>query len=56
MIHNSVPCNEDDAQLYYKELFEIWFPEGNRPAQFNFNDANETFSNGGYYKYDIPNS
>ena len=31
MIHNAVPCNEEDSELYYKELFEIWFPEGKRP-------------------------
>lgn len=27
-----------------------------QPVNFNFTDANETFSNGGYYQYDFPNS
>lgn len=56
VIHNSVPCNEDDAEMYYKELFEIWFPEGERPPNFDLATANETFSNGGYYRYDFANS
>ena len=27
VVHDSVPCNESDASVYYPELFDLWFPE-----------------------------
>ena len=56
IVHNSVPCTDEMAELYYSELFNIWFNKDNLPPNFDYNAANETFSYGGYYRYDFNNS
>lgn len=56
IVHNSVPCNEDVADMYYTELYDIWFPKSNLPPNFDWDANNETFSHGGYYRYDFSGS
>lgn len=34
VVHNQVPCSADDSKQYYKELFDIWFPEDQEPKGF----------------------
>ena len=29
IVHNNLPCNNATADVYYPELFDIWFNEGN---------------------------
>lgn len=36
IVHNQVPCNEDVAELYYLDLFDIWFPKEHLPPGFNY--------------------
>lgn len=41
--------------MYYKELFDIWFPEeGPLPKNFDREEAQKSFHNGGYYSYEFP--
>lgn len=57
IVHNQVPCNEELADRYYKELFEVWFPkDGPLPKGFNYTEAKSTFEKGGYYSYSFPDS
>ena len=29
IVHNNLPCDNGTANVYYPELYEIWFNEGN---------------------------
>ena len=55
-VHNLVPCNEQQHDVYYKGLFDVFFPADAQPAGFNAVEAQKTFHAGGYYRYDFPNS
>lgn len=54
IVHDNVPCSDDMAEMYYGELFDIWFPEDNSPKGFDRDEASRTFMNGGYYRHDFP--
>lgn len=55
-VHNRVPCDPQQHQMYYTRLFDVFFPEGKQPEGFNATAAKQTFYAGGYYRYDFPNS
>lgn len=51
--HNKVPCDDQEAKMYYSELYDIWFPSGMQPKNFNHERAYESFLQGGYYRHDF---
>ena len=34
IVHDSMPCSDSDAEMYFSGLFDIWFPEGQVPVDF----------------------
>ena len=42
-IHDQMPCDDDMAQIYFSELFDLWFPLDHSPANFNHDQAKSTF-------------
>lgn len=55
-VHNQMPCDQQQHDLYFKDLFDVFFPAGKHPVGFNETEAKRTFYAGGYYRYDFPNS
>mmetsp|Transcript_23993 Transcript_23993/g.36854 ORF Transcript_23993/g.36854 Transcript_23993/m.36854 type:complete len:121 (+) Transcript_23993:606-968(+) len=51
VVHYQVPCQLENKETYYSELFDVWFPEGKQPKDFNSTDARTSFLDGGYYKH-----
>ena len=54
-----MPCaNSETSKWFYRDLFELWFPEG--PKSAINTQAREriksTFVKGGYYTFDFPDS
>ena len=35
IVHNSMPCNDEEAIQYFNELFLIWFDQQNVPVGFD---------------------
>jgi len=56
IVHNTVPCNQEVADMYYQQLYDLWFPEEHRPPNFDNKTVSDTFKNGGYYRYDFANT
>ena len=54
IVHDETPCKDDIAEIYYGDLYNLWFPQDDSPAGWNHTAAKETFSQGGYYRYDFP--
>ena len=44
----------DMREIYYSELFNLFFPEDKSPKGLNREEAFKTFVDGGYYRYDFP--
>jgi hypothetical protein len=51
-----MPCTDAEADMYFSELFDVWFPQGEVPADFKREQARESFMNGGYYRHDFANT
>lgn len=51
--HNSVTCTDDEKSVYYKDVFDAWFPADNMPAGMDRDTAWASFAQGGYYRYDF---
>ena len=54
-IHDQMPCDDEMANTYFGEMFDLWFPEGNTPDDFEYEAAQESFMQGGYYKHAFKN-
>jgi hypothetical protein len=54
IVHDQMPCTDQEAETYFGELFDIWF-EG-QPKEFSKEAARQTFMQGGYYRHDFRNS
>ena len=39
--------------MYYSELFDIWFPKDNLPSNFDYQNARQSFLEGGFYQYNF---
>lgn len=48
-----MPCTQEQAQIYFGDLFKAWFSESNKVS--NKSSIEETFLKGGYYRYDFEN-
>ena len=46
-----MPCNDEMANTYFGEMFDLWFPKDNAPENFDLKSAKETFMQGGYYRH-----
>jgi hypothetical protein len=55
-VHNQVPCSIEEANSYYGDMLELFFPATYTPTGMNKTAVNETFLLGGYYSYKIPNT
>jgi len=55
-IHNSVPCTEGVAKVYYRELFDTWFTKDEFITGADYSAAKESFNKGGYYKFNFADS
>lgn len=53
-LHYNLPCDEESSIKFYTELFDIWFPPNS--TLMNRELIKDDFLEGGYYRYDIPNS
>jgi len=52
--HNKPACGKLQRDHYYRDLLDIWFPEDNIPEGMNYKELKNTFLQGGYYRYDVP--
>lgn len=34
-VHNQMPCDQQQHDLYFKDLFDLFFPAGHQPKDFN---------------------
>ena len=39
VVHNNVPCDDSFAQQYYTDIFNIWFPIGSLPMNFDYENS-----------------
>jgi len=46
-----MPCSDEMAVTYFGELFDMWFPKEQMPDNFEYDEAQKSFMQGGYYKH-----